>query len=121
MYISVIEAGGKSSSAIRLCGPGGGSRYVGLAAQLTSVFFPGLNPSERLAIEQAPEAVEALNGRDDQFQVIFEYKQAHILGYMTGPHDCSLWLPDGTTKGPCAWPAAIRFWRKRHAALSLAP
>ena len=40
LYFSVVAADGKRSDGVRLCGPGGGSRYPGLANKLGNILFP---------------------------------------------------------------------------------
>jgi hypothetical protein len=46
IHLHVIEADGKNSSSIRLCGPGGGSRYTGLAYRLIAAFNDAEDPIE---------------------------------------------------------------------------
>jgi hypothetical protein len=38
IYLSIINKDGTNSDTVRFCGPGGGSRYTGLASKLKDCF-----------------------------------------------------------------------------------
>lgn len=39
IYICILNADGKMSETVRFCGPGGGSRYPGLAGKIDKIIF----------------------------------------------------------------------------------